>query len=380
MPPGLTILRGIGQFHVHGHVAKCFPRFSCNFIAGAGMQDGEIIETLWNKTNAIADSTRGMSAAHRREVIDDHMNDSNWMKLTRMTTILICKWKRACKEWQPAVMAFNELTAGSDSDTVAVWQKEADTADAARVQDPATMDIYDVDNNSVPTRKEVQLMLGEQELSEGASSLGAADWIASGLRIEETKLIIAYSAREAARSSGTQARLSLVQRRQRLAAMISAFHSAGEGHMPGEMPGNGVQLATDMTDLGERWDKVTTEVLTDVQDPPLPAELPETHAIALPSMIGMCRVCQKGFRDLALKERQLREGQLNDALQGIRTGIGYKSLLYRAKVRNASSYRTRLRSFDDVHVADEGVWKHVRIYMQAHRAIQRLFDEDQEED
>lgn len=85
MPPGLKITRGIGQFHVHGHIPKCFPRFSCNFISGAGVQDREIIETLWNKTNTIADSTRGMSAAHRREVIDDHMNDSNWMKLTRIS-------------------------------------------------------------------------------------------------------------------------------------------------------------------------------------------------------------------------------------------------------------------------------------------------------
>ena len=88
MPPGLTILRGIGQFHVHGHIPQCFPRYSLNFITGAGVQDGEIIETLWNKTNAVADSTRGMSAAHRREVIDDHMNDSNWTKLTRISTSL----------------------------------------------------------------------------------------------------------------------------------------------------------------------------------------------------------------------------------------------------------------------------------------------------
>ena len=85
MPSGLTILRSIGQFHVHGHVSQCFPRFSLNFMPGAGVQDGEIIETLWNKTNTVADSTRGMSAAHRREVIDDHMNDSNWMKVTRIS-------------------------------------------------------------------------------------------------------------------------------------------------------------------------------------------------------------------------------------------------------------------------------------------------------
>lgn len=85
-PSGLRIQRGIGQFHVHGHIPQCFARFSSNFISGAGMQDGEIIETLWNQTNAIADSTRGMSSAHHREVIDDHMNDSNWKKLTKMST------------------------------------------------------------------------------------------------------------------------------------------------------------------------------------------------------------------------------------------------------------------------------------------------------
>lgn len=79
-----TFLGGIGQFHIHGHKASCFPRFSVNFIKGAGYQDGEILETLWAKLNRIADSTRGMSAAHRREVIDDHMNDSNWSKLTRI--------------------------------------------------------------------------------------------------------------------------------------------------------------------------------------------------------------------------------------------------------------------------------------------------------
>ncbi|PIL28442.1 hypothetical protein GSI_08476 [Ganoderma sinense ZZ0214-1] len=90
--------------------------------------------------------------------------------------------------------------------------------------------------------------------------------------------------------------------------------------------------------------------------------------------------CWTGLLHLAKKERHLREGQLNDALQGICTGIGYKSLLYRAKVRNASSYRAKLRSFDDVHVADEGVRKHVRVYQQARRAMERLFDADDADD
>src|SRR5438445_11446835 len=36
---------------------------------------------LWAPLNEISRSTRGMSMSHRREVIDDHMNDSNWKKL-----------------------------------------------------------------------------------------------------------------------------------------------------------------------------------------------------------------------------------------------------------------------------------------------------------
>nr|VWP01792.1 Cytochrome P450 monooxygenase AKT7 (EC (AK-toxin biosynthesis protein 7) [Ganoderma boninense] len=381
MPEGLRILRGIGQFHVHGHIPKCFPRFSVNFIAGAGVQDGEIIETLWNKTNAVADSTRGMSAAHRREVIDDHMNDSNWMKLTRISTLLTQKWRRACKEWGPAVAAFDELTRASDPAKCDEWKREADAADEARVSDPAAMDIYDVTTKPLPTRKDVQIMLSQQELIEhgGTDQLGAADWIGNGLRIEETKLAVAYTARRLKATSGTDTRLSLVQQRQRLASAIAAFHKAGRKHMPGYLPGDGGGLEEDPTVFGAEWDE---DVVGGdrASEPDLAADKPEDVPIGLPSTFGIEFLAQTGLLDLAKKERDLREGQLNDALQGIRTGIGYKSLLYRAKVRNASSYRAKLRSFDDVHVADEGVRRHVRVYQQARRAMERLFDPDDVDD
>ena len=46
----------------------------------------------------------------------------------------------------------------------------------------------------VPTRKEVQIMLAEQELrdSQHPEMLGASEWISTGLRIEETKLASAF--------------------------------------------------------------------------------------------------------------------------------------------------------------------------------------------
>jgi len=81
LPEKLKLLKAIGSFHVHGHKDTCFFRYSTQFITGAGMIDGEILETLWAVLNHISRSTRTSTLAHRSEILDDHMNDSNWKKL-----------------------------------------------------------------------------------------------------------------------------------------------------------------------------------------------------------------------------------------------------------------------------------------------------------
>ncbi|KAI6118298.1 hypothetical protein F5141DRAFT_975524, partial [Pisolithus sp. B1] len=50
LPPALEIVPAVGKFHLAAHKLSCFPRYSLNF-------------------------------AHRQEVYDDHMRDSNWKKL-----------------------------------------------------------------------------------------------------------------------------------------------------------------------------------------------------------------------------------------------------------------------------------------------------------
>lgn len=82
--PPMEYRRGIGEWHIHGHQRQCFARFSPNYIEGAGQVDGEVIETLWTPLNLISPSTRAASAAHRQEVLDDHMGHSNWKKLVKM--------------------------------------------------------------------------------------------------------------------------------------------------------------------------------------------------------------------------------------------------------------------------------------------------------
>lgn len=85
----LELIPAVGKFHLGAHVKDCFTRFSLNFIHGAAQLDGEILETLWSSLDHVAGSTRAMSKAHRQEVLDDYINDSNWKKMIRSGELTI---------------------------------------------------------------------------------------------------------------------------------------------------------------------------------------------------------------------------------------------------------------------------------------------------
>jgi len=80
LPSGVDIVPAVGKWHLGAHILECFPKFSLNFIKGIGQVDGEVLETLWSRTNKVAGTTRAMTKSHRAEVLDDNMYDSNWKK------------------------------------------------------------------------------------------------------------------------------------------------------------------------------------------------------------------------------------------------------------------------------------------------------------
>lgn len=90
LPAGTTLEYAIGLFHVHGHKDECFFQFATSFIPGAAIVDGEVLETLWSSLNNISPSTRTATLAHREEVLDDHMGDSNFKKMTGCGELSYC--------------------------------------------------------------------------------------------------------------------------------------------------------------------------------------------------------------------------------------------------------------------------------------------------
>jgi hypothetical protein len=167
VPPGMKIYRGIGDFHVKGHIHECFPRYGLVFVEGAGVIDGEVVETLWSVMNKVSPSTRSATLAHRTEVLDDHMNNSNWKKLIAMgmslyftvgiisirktipftrfpVPTLIKKHARAEKLFEVNKEGFLAITATANPADILVWEAAAKTAQAERYTRVEAMDYFDV--------------------------------------------------------------------------------------------------------------------------------------------------------------------------------------------------------------------------------------------
>jgi hypothetical protein len=162
-PDNLELRLAIGLFHIHGHQDTCLPRYSPSFIEGARQIDGETIETLWAPLNEISRSTRGMTTSHRREVIDDHMNDSNWKKLVNVgkfpsadsALVLFAhshhsvnavskRYHKALLGTAQSTAAFESISSSATLESIEAWIAEEERAQRERVRDITVMDIYDI--------------------------------------------------------------------------------------------------------------------------------------------------------------------------------------------------------------------------------------------
>lgn len=74
----------IPKFHLGGHKAECSDRFSFNYTANVGRMSGELVETPWAALNWLQYASREMGWGNRRDLLNDHFNWWNWMKIVRM--------------------------------------------------------------------------------------------------------------------------------------------------------------------------------------------------------------------------------------------------------------------------------------------------------
>ena len=110
------------------------------------------METLWSVLDQVAGLTQGMSLAHRQEVLDEYMNDSNWRKITRigmghwiyipkmqlmvgLADTIATKWTRAQDGIKETGLTYQELTERLDKAWIEEWTRQERVAMRNRGED-----------------------------------------------------------------------------------------------------------------------------------------------------------------------------------------------------------------------------------------------------
>ncbi|KAN0131053.1 hypothetical protein V8E53_011186 [Lactarius tabidus] len=354
IPDSLELRTGIGLFHIHGHQDSCLPRFSPSYIPGAKQVDGEIIETLWAPLNNISRSIRGMSLPHCQEVLDAHMNHSNWKKMVRIVPSLLTRWKRLQAGLESSAEAFQSLSLRLEKHT-SKWLTQDQQAQIDRNVDPSAMDMYDTATAKGPSLSEVQWKLITGEGGD-PSECGQTSWIASGIRIQELQLALRYELRIYGAKHTSEETQAIHNRQGRIQKLIDRFEHQADGFILH-------QLNMDIPNLS---------AIDDYNGSGIDHLNPEDLPIPLPSSVGWDWCVTHHSTSLAAKEAQLRVAQANDSIHKIRLALGYKSAIFRTQVRSAKSQQKKTRAWNAVKSVETTVHENARIYSMARNAYWTL--------
>ncbi|KAN0141115.1 hypothetical protein V8E53_000871 [Lactarius tabidus] len=364
----LELRTGIGLFHIHGHQDSCLPRYSPSYIPGAKQVDGEIIETLWAPLNNISRTIQGMSLAHRQEVLDVHMNQSNWKKMVHIVPSLLKRWK--CLEVGITLSAetLDALSARLGTRTKR-WLKAEQHAQLNRHGEPSLMDIYNTDTVKAPSHTDVEQRLVLEERQD-LSMHGQAHWIASGIKIQELQLAIRYHLRSQG-SRITAHELQTIDNRQtRLQEQIDLPIDTSDIPPLGNY--DQYDHADDPDAAGkskEQPQSPSPNPISRVSDGSgMDIFSPEDHPIILPSSLGWDWCIKNG-------EAQLHHAQANGAIHCICHALGFKSALFRTQ-------QTKTRAWTAINGVDTTVHEHAYTFRNIHKGypdgaeLQQLYPKD----
>jgi hypothetical protein len=165
-------------------------------------------------------------------------------------------------------------------------------------------------------------------------------------------------------------KLELLKRRERIQSRIDTFHAKAPLYL------TDVELNIERND----WIADDADDVDDVDDDPFTSQVDsmsdqvdaECLPILLPSTIGWENCMDADLSEIIEKELTLRQGQANDALQGVRMALGKKSFLFRTRLRQSTSKVQKLRSWTDIGLVEAGVRHQAKVYRKARRALMAL--------
>ncbi|KAN0101321.1 hypothetical protein V8E55_001305 [Tylopilus felleus] len=158
--PEETITPGVRIWYMHGYRPECYARYALLFILGVGWVDGEVLETLWSLLNTVSGLTWSMTSSHRQELLDFQMNDSNFMKMIRMS------------ESESKCVTCNASKPFLQQE----WGLQEKEAQERRISDSLVMDIFDLYLSKDQLSRQISAFLVEAKIHLSPNNEDGIQW------------------------------------------------------------------------------------------------------------------------------------------------------------------------------------------------------------
>ncbi|KAF7288624.1 CxC2 domain-containing protein [Mycena indigotica] len=351
---GFKMQFALPVWHAAAHEIACRTANSLSYRVGVGKTDGEGIERTWSTLNPIGWSTKEMGEGARQDAIEDRLDHINFEKNRGQGNTLARKLVVALAESARQDEEFDELDAGVDATTRAIWNGKI----RAWLADPSQPSPYllDGDKDGAQTQKSIMEELKMAELEEVRAGnaplvegkMTSAAFIEAGLQLEaQQRRIIAETKNttllNADRSSQIQERRFTFFRKHKTFLRLQLTY----------MPG--------VEDI-----RMADEAARDPDAAPPKAEFVKLY---LPSQLPADRRSSACGRGVLEAEVKLRVGQCGDALRELRAALNTQTHLIYWRNENSVGQRSATRSASLISRVGETIAKAAAKYRDSQAAL-----------
>jgi hypothetical protein len=264
-----------------------------------------------------------------------------------------------------------------------------------------SLNIFDISQEKAPTLAQITLKLTETKDNSNDTSK-MVDWIAEGIKVQNDQSVLIFildlvlkSPRSRLRSEvkklpqkpTVNQQLKVSHMRRRLGRQVNNFLHSSTSFLPtleeadlklleDEEIDTPAEESVEPEDLIDESELVDEEFhLEDEDEPDAASVLPEDVTLPLPSNIISAKL-KLSLESLISVERELRRGQANDSLEGLRIGLANKSLLLLTDVNQSKSTKQSTRAWASVRNAQTQILFHARTYQRAWKALKYVGTEE----
>ncbi|KAJ7117958.1 hypothetical protein C8R43DRAFT_901603 [Mycena crocata] len=348
----------VPNFHILGHKFPCHAPFSFHFMWGGGKTDGEDVEQNWEFTNGAAGSTKMMGLGSRHAFLEALFSFHNWMRTVSYRRVFPRRLARDLKEGQRDREAFESFTALLEGERpklvekwrnwVKEWESEAHTEG---VPSPFEM------TQEAHSMSKIQLKLAKAELAQTGAGVRidrahtASSFIAMGLDLEQSQRILAIDLKAQIDPTPLQ-ELEIVRRKTALLRRVKHFRK--------------LQQNTYMVHVERALTPTQRQIFNDT------SRSAEAIKLFLPSELteeARRNVCVKGLDKI---EDELREAELGETLDELRTCLRTRTMTARFRLRNTTGQRALTRGQGVLRQINVRIHKAKLRYRYARNQLYRL--------